>query len=115
MTKGEVTTMIYELRIYECAPGRLPALNERFRTITCRKFEQHGIKVVGYWEDVIGESNRLSYICQFDDIAARDLAWKAFQADSEWIAARAKSEESGPIVARVINTIMRPTDYSPLQ
>ena len=26
--------MIYELRIYECVPGRLPDLNKRFSTIT---------------------------------------------------------------------------------
>lgn len=106
--------MIYELRIYECAPGRIGALHERFRTITCRKLSEHGITVLGYWEDVIGQSNRLTYLCQYEDLAARDRVWKTFQADPEWLAARAKSEESGPIVARVINTIMRPTDYSPM-
>jgi hypothetical protein len=36
-----------------------------------------------------------------------------FATDPGWLAARAKTEESGPIVARVRNTFMRPTDYSP--
>jgi len=26
--------MLYQLRIYHCAPGRLPDLNRRFETIT---------------------------------------------------------------------------------
>ena len=43
--------MLYELRVYECAPGRLPALHNRFRTVTCRKFAEHGIRVIGYWTD----------------------------------------------------------------
>jgi len=107
--------MIYELRIYEAVPGRIGALHERFRNVTLRIFERHGIRSVGYWEDVIGTSNRLTYILAWENLAHRESAWDSFQADPEWIAARAKSEESGPIVARVIATLMKPTDYSPLR
>ncbi|SVB11666.1 uncharacterized protein METZ01_LOCUS164520, partial [marine metagenome] len=35
--------MIYETRIYETHPGRLPALNARFRDHTMKIFERHGI------------------------------------------------------------------------
>lgn len=107
--------MIYELRIYECVPGRLPALNKRFQTATVGLFAKHEIKVLGYWEDIFGQSNRLTYLCQYEDAAHRDRVWAAFQADPEWQAARAKSEEDGPIVARVINTLMRPSAYSELK
>ena len=47
--------MIYELRIYECVPGRLPDLNNRFSTITLKIWERHGIKQAGFWTTVIGE------------------------------------------------------------
>jgi hypothetical protein len=110
--------MLYELRIYECAPGRLGALHERFRTVTTRKFAQHGIRVIGYWTDKFGESNRLTYLVQWEDEAERNRKWGAFSADPEWIAARAASEapeRGGPIVARVLNTLMVPTDYSDLK
>ncbi|HEX5414806.1 MAG TPA: NIPSNAP family protein [Chloroflexota bacterium] len=107
--------MIYELRIYETVPGRMGALNDRFRNHTLRIFERHGIRAVAFWEDVIGVSNRLTYILAWENLAHRETAWNAFQADPEWNAARAKSEESGPIVARVISTLMKPTDYSPLR
>ena len=110
--------MVYELRIYVCAPGRIGALHNRFRTVTTRKFREHGIKVIGYWTDRYGESNRLTYICQFEDEAHRTRAWAAFAADPEWQKARADSEapeNGGPIVANVINTLMVPTDYSELK
>jgi hypothetical protein len=110
--------MLYELRIYECAPGRLAALHERFRTITTRMFAKHGIRVLGYWTDKFGESNRLTYLVQWADEAERDRNLGAFMADPEWIAARAASESpehGGPIVARVLNTLMTPTDYSDLR
>jgi hypothetical protein len=107
--------MIYELRVYETVPGRLPALHRRFRTNTLRIFERLGIRSVAYWEDYIGISNRLTYILAWESLGHRQSAWDAFQTDPEWQAVRAKSEEDGPIVSRVIATILKPTDYSPLQ
>ena len=107
--------MIYELRSYEVVPGRMPALNARFQNHTLGFFEQHGIKVIGFWEAVIGQSNVLHYIVAFDDLAHRERAWAAFQADEGWIKVRADSEADGPIVARVRNEIWRPSSYSPMQ
>jgi hypothetical protein len=107
--------MIYELRIYDAMPGKLPALNDRFANITMGYFEKHGIKQIGYWTDVIGVSGRLTYIVAFEDIAARDKAWASFGTDTERIAAFAETEKNGPLVARVENKIMRPTAYSPMQ
>ena len=37
--------MIYETRIYETHPGKLPDLNARFRNHTIKIFEKHGIKI----------------------------------------------------------------------
>lgn len=105
--------MIYELRIYETVPGRMPALHDRFANITSRMFEKHGIRVVGYWTDIIGSNDRLTYLVAWNSLAEREQRWTAFATDPEWIAARAKTEESGPIVARVINTMLQPTSYSP--
>jgi hypothetical protein len=35
-----------------------------------------------------------------------------FGADPEWLAARAKTEENGPIVASITNTMLTPTTFS---
>ena len=107
--------MIHEIRIYDAAPGKLNALNARFANITLGYFEKHGIKSVGYWTDVIGISGRLTYMVQFDDLAHRERAWASFAADAERVKAFAETEKDGPLVARIENRIMRPTDYSPLR
>lgn len=107
--------MIYELRIYDTLPGRLPALNERFANHTVGFFEKHGIHVVGFWTEDIGTSNRLVYMLGYDSLADREQKWSAFQADPGWHAVRAESEQDGPINALVRNMILRPTDYSPMQ
>ncbi len=63
---------------------------------------------------MIGVSNRLTYICSYQDMAHRERAWNAFGSDPEWLTGRAKSEENGPLVARVTATLMRATPYSPM-
>lgn len=107
--------MIYELRIYETVPGRLPALNARFANHTLGFFKKHGIHVVGFWTEDIGTGNQLVYMLGFDSLADREKKWAAFQADPVWNKVRADSEKDGPINARVRNMILRPTNYSPMQ
>tara|TARA_B100000686_G_C16063403_1_gene605746 strand:- start:16 stop:354 length:339 start_codon:yes stop_codon:yes gene_type:complete len=108
--------MIYEYRVYEAMPGKLEELNRRFRDHTLGLFEKHGIKNVGYWTGSVGEySDRLIYIIAFEDMQHRERAWMAFRKDPEWISVRASSESQGPLVSRVYNSILNPTDYSPLQ
>ena len=45
--------MIHELRVYRCLPGRLPALLNRFETITLGIWARHGIRPAGFWTTVI--------------------------------------------------------------
>jgi NIPSNAP len=57
--------MIYELRVYHCVPGRLPALLKRFETITLGLWENHGIRQAGFWTVLVGESSQdLVYLVQ---------------------------------------------------
>lgn len=105
--------MIHELRIYHCVPGKLPALNERFATITLKIWERHGIRQAGFWTTLIGSSNMtLHYLLEWESLADREQKWNAFLADPEWNSKRAETEKDGPIVARVENHILVPTAYS---
>jgi hypothetical protein len=106
-------TAVQELRIYDSMPGRLPDLNNRFSNHTLGLFEKHGIENVGYWTDIVGTSNRLTYMIGYPDLGAREKSWNAFQADPEWGKARAASEENGPLVEVSRHSILRPTPYSP--
>jgi NIPSNAP len=108
--------MIHELRVFHCVPGRLPALLKRFETHTLRLFEKHGIKQLGLWTVVIGESNNdLFLILQWESLADRERKFGAFLEDPEWLDARRKSEEDGPVEASITNTILVPTAFSTLR
>ena len=105
--------MVHELRIYHCLPGRLPALLDRFNTITLKLWDKHGIKQAGFWTTVLGPSNQtLTYMLAWESLAERETKWAAFQSDPDWIAARAKTEESGQIVASIEASILAPTSFS---
>lgn len=105
--------MIYELRIYTCAPGRLPALLKRFETATLKIWEKHGIKQAGFWTVLIGNGNHdLYYLLAWESLAEREKKWGTFMADPQWIAARAESERDGPILANVNSMMMQPTAFS---
>jgi hypothetical protein len=105
--------MLYELRIYDCCPGRLPALLDRFNTITLGIWERHGIKQAGFWTTVVGESNpQLIYLLAWESMAEREQKWNAFQSDPEWIEKRAATEAESPIVANVSSQFLAPTTFS---
>ena len=107
--------MIYELRTYTALPGKLPALQARFRDHTVKLFEKHGMKNIGYWTNMIGGTNdQLIYILAYEDLAARQKCWAEFGADPEWHEARNASEKDGPLVQHVENRILNPTNFSPL-
>ena len=96
--------MIYETRVYRCLPGRLPALLKRFETITLKLWEKHGIRQAGFFTTLVGESNQeLTYLLAWESLAERDKKWNAFQADPEWITARAKRKTARSSATSSIN------------
>lgn len=98
--------MLYELRTYEVVPGCMKAVVDRFANITLKYFSKHGIRPVVFMEPVIGTSNQLVYILEWESMAEREQKWGAFQSDSQWIAARAETERGGPLVARIDNRML---------
>jgi len=105
--------MIYELRVYHAVPGRLPDLLKRFDSITLKIWQRHGIEQAGFWTTLVGESNQaLYYLLKWESLAEREAKMGKFGADPEWLAARAKTEENGPIVASITNTLLTPTPFS---
>ena len=77
--------MIYELRVYQPVPGQMPKLLARFRDKLLPIWERHGIRPIGFWTTLVGESsNELTYILPWESLAVRETRWTAFQNDPAW-------------------------------
>jgi hypothetical protein len=117
--KGEknVETRFFEMRTYHAAPGKMGALNARFRDHTCDLFKKHGITIIGFWTPAKPEDadKTLVYILAYPSREARDTSWKAFREDPEWLSAKAASEKDGKLVDKVEELYLNPTDYSPIK
>ncbi len=109
--------MIYELRTYTAAPGKLDRLQARFRDHTRRIFERHGIRSIGYWVQVSPEEGKddLIYIVAHESLEQAAENWKAFRADPEWVNVKADSEVDGVLAANVKSQYMAATDYSAIK
>jgi hypothetical protein len=113
MMATEVQHMVYEMRIYHCNPGKLPALLKRFEDTTLGLWDRFGIRQAGFWTVEVGESNHdLVYLLAWESLAERERVWTAFATDPEWLQKRAASEADGPIVASISNSILKPTSFS---
>ncbi len=112
----KVDNRVFEMRTYYAAPGKMADLQARFRDHTCKIFEKHGMTVIGFWSpsDPQEAEKKLFYILAFPSKAAKEKAWKEFQADPDWKAAKAQSEKNGTLVTKVEPVLMNPTDFSPI-
>jgi len=107
--------MIYELREYHVAPGRMEDLHERFRNHTLKLFKRHGIEPIAFFTDDVGPANNvLTYLLKFEDANQRERAWASFRADPEWRGVAAASNAPGQLIHRISNRILKETDYSEL-
>ena len=105
---------VFEMRTYTAPPGKLDALNARFRDHTIRLFEKHGMKNIGYWvpQDEPRHTNTLIYVIAHENREQAAKNWVAFRADPEWQKASKESELNGKIVEKVESVFMDSTDYS---
>ena len=107
----------FEMREYIANPGKLDALNARFRDHTCKLFAKHGMECIGFWTPATGEraENTLIYILAYPSKEAREASWKAFRDDPDWKKVFAESHKDGVIVKKVESTLIKPVDYSPIR
>jgi hypothetical protein len=103
----------FELRTYYAAPGKLEALNARFREHTLKLFEKHGMENIGYWTPVENPDNQLIYLLAFPNREAATQSWKNFRADPAWLEVVKQTEAGGRLVTKVDSIYLAATDFSP--
>lgn len=120
---------IYEMRVYYTHEGKFDDILSRFENHTVQLFEKHGFTNVGYWSTAKRDSvsfadkfilqnegkSALVYIVSFKDMETRNKSWDHFISDPEWTKAFEKSRIDGPIVKKIEQVFLNPTNFSKLK
>lgn len=107
---------VFELRVYHVLPGKLPALESRFRDKTSKILARHNLNVVGYWvtEDASTTDNSFIFIVASPSREEAKKNWDAMRLDPEFQEI-GKSEQAERTLEKADVTYMRPTDFSPIR
>jgi hypothetical protein len=103
----EVKGMLYELRVYHVAPGKMQVIQDRFKDHVIALFGKHGMKVTLFWEDIDEASNRLYYVVEHANMEMRNLNYERFRQDPEWIELKRVTELNGPLVSKQESIFMK--------
>jgi len=105
---------VFELRVYHVAPGKMSALETRFRGETSKLLAKHNLNVLGYW--VAGEASDYTFVFMVAHSSREEAKknWAAMAADPDFKEI-IKAEQSEKLVEKIDVRFMRPTDFSPLR
>jgi hypothetical protein len=108
----------FEVRLYHSPTRRqLQMVHERFTGAEIPIFHRSGVHPILYSDTLAGpEMPNLTYVIPFATLAEREKAWDAFNADPEWIKARADSIARGGQIVDYNNiSLWRAAAFSPIQ
>lgn len=107
---------VFELRVYHAVPGKLPALEARFRSTTSKILARHHIEVIGYWvtDDKSASDNAFIWVVAHSSREEGKKNWAAMGADPEFQEV-IKAEQAEKLVEKVDVTYMRPSDFSAIR
>lgn len=107
---------VFEFRVYHVVPGKVAALESRFRDTTSKLLAKHNLKVVGYWvpEGAPGFENTFVFLLSHASREEAAKNWDELRADPAF-RKMAKSEQTEKVVEKVDVTYMRPSDFSPMK
>ena len=108
---------IFQLRTYHLLPGKLDAIQTRFRDHTQALFEKQGLSNYPYWITVEKEGlqSKLVYFLGHQNKEEFNAAFDRFRVDPEWIRVRDASEIPGKIVEKVDTKFYVSLPFSPMK
>ena len=111
------TNNVFELRVYHALPGKLPAMESRFRETTSKLLAKHDLKVVGYWTPDSKSpawDNTFVFLLAHSSRGEAEKNWDAMAADPAFQEVL-KSEQKERLLERPDTTYMQPEDFSPMK
>lgn len=104
--------MVYELRTYQLAVGRLPEYLEVARAIILPGVAEYGLKPLGFWYTEVGQLNEVVHLWAYADLNERQEKWSKWAKDPR--RAEVMKKLQGVILSQT-NKILSPTDFSPMK
>lgn len=112
----ESTNRVFELRIYTVLPGRMDAMNARFKNHTNALLTKYHMTLLGFWQPQGDEAGKkLYYLVAHKNRKEAEANWNAFVEDPAWQVARDASEKDGKIVEKIERVWLDPTEYSSMK
>jgi NIPSNAP len=108
---------VYELRIYHCLPGKLPAMESRFRDTTSKQLAKHDLNVAGYWTaepGAPGWNDTFVFLLAHSSREDAKKNWDAMAADPDFQQIR-ESEQKEKLLEKADIVYLHPTDFSPMK
>ncbi len=100
--------MLFDMRIYTCKPGTVPAQLELYKKHGYAPQTRHLGAPVLYGVTETGPINTYVHVWAYDSAADREKKRAAMQADPEWQAFLQKSKEAGHLLTqenRLLNSV----------
>lgn len=109
---------VFEMHVYHAVPGKLPALESKFRDTTSKLLAKHNLKIVGYWvpEGTPAWDNTFIFIAAHSSQEEAKKNWDAMRADPDFQEViRENSDPATKFVEKIDVIYMRPTDFSAMK
>jgi hypothetical protein len=111
--------MIYEIRLYDVAHGRLAAEVRRMHRVAIAgerggdgpsMFDRYGIpRPLFAWTLAAGDRMPgFGYILRWESIADRERCFPAFWSDPDWLKIKEETDDGSPMVERIDDFYLRP-------
>jgi hypothetical protein len=108
---------VFELRIYHALPGKLPAMESRFRDTTSKLLVKHDLSVIGYWTPDSKSpawDNTFVFLLAHSSREEAEKNWREMAADPSFEEI-IKSEQNERLLDKADTTYMQPTDFSAMK
>jgi hypothetical protein len=92
-------------------PGKMQAIQDRFKDHVIDLFMKHSMKVKLFWEDYDEAKNRLYYVVEHANMELRNLNYDRFHNDPEWIELKRITELDGPLVNKQESIFMKNVSF----
>ena len=112
------SSRVFEMHVYHAVPGKLPALESKFRDTTSKLLAKHDLKIVGYWvpQGNPAWDNTFIFIVAHSSRDEAKKNWDAMRADPDFQElVRENSDPATKLVEKIDVIYMRPTDFSPMR